>query len=154
MTTAATKPIPPDNRLDGPIHDWFGLTYSNYQVLHRTLMQSMPVEWQQRMVACLDELRSAFAHIEHADYYKVDAADEAYYSDLDDWQMKQLGISRPDGGDDDETDESEDADSDVFYDRDGNEHQGHDRLLIPRIGGDPIPHYNRGRTYIEPRIGG
>lgn len=47
-------------RTDGPIHGYFGLTYSNYLVLHRSLMQSMPVEWQERAVAVFEELRSAF----------------------------------------------------------------------------------------------
>jgi hypothetical protein len=42
-----------------PIHTWFELTYSNYLVLHRSIMQSMPVEWQRRFVACLDEMREA-----------------------------------------------------------------------------------------------
>lgn len=33
---------------NGPIHGFFGLSYSNYLVLPRTLMQSMPVAWQER----------------------------------------------------------------------------------------------------------
>lgn len=24
---------PPDGRLEGPVHTWFGLSYSNYQVM-------------------------------------------------------------------------------------------------------------------------
>jgi hypothetical protein len=38
-----------------PVHDWFGLTYASYLVLPRSVMQSMPVEWQRRMVALLEE---------------------------------------------------------------------------------------------------
>ncbi|KPC67323.1 hypothetical protein ADL35_45815, partial [Streptomyces sp. NRRL WC-3753] len=45
---------------DGPIHEWFSLTYSNYLVLPRTLMQSMPTGWQMRMAACLNEMQDAF----------------------------------------------------------------------------------------------
>lgn len=40
-----------------PIHAWFGLTYSNYLVLHRAVLQSMPDDWQARFVGMLDELR-------------------------------------------------------------------------------------------------
>lgn len=42
------------------IHDWFGLTYSSYLVLHRSLLQSMPDEWQERFVAMLEEFDEAF----------------------------------------------------------------------------------------------
>lgn len=41
---------------DEPIHRWFGLTYASYLVLHRSALQSMPLEWQERFVACLREL--------------------------------------------------------------------------------------------------
>ncbi len=44
-------------RSDSAIHGWFGLTYSSYLVLPRSLLQAMPHEWQERFVACLDELR-------------------------------------------------------------------------------------------------
>lgn len=39
-----------------PIHAWFGLTYANYLVLNRALLQLMPQDWQARFVACLEEL--------------------------------------------------------------------------------------------------
>jgi hypothetical protein len=38
------------------IHMWFNLTYANYLVLNRSVLQSMPDEWQSRFVACLEEL--------------------------------------------------------------------------------------------------
>lgn len=38
------------------IHLWFNLTYANYLVLPRAVLQSMPDEWQERFVTCLDEL--------------------------------------------------------------------------------------------------
>ena len=37
------------------IHLMFGLSYANYLVLPRSLLQSMPDEWQDRFVDCLDE---------------------------------------------------------------------------------------------------
>jgi hypothetical protein len=81
-----------------PVHLWFGLTYANYLVLHRSLMQSMPVEWQRRMVRCLAEFEDAFRHIERAEQYEVRV-------------------------------------------------RGADGRYRP----DPVPHYNRGRTHVEPR---
>jgi hypothetical protein len=60
---------------DGAVHLWFGLTYANYQVLPRTLLQSMPLEWQDRFVACLEELQEAFWHVDQADAFMVRAKD-------------------------------------------------------------------------------
>lgn len=42
-----------------PVHEWFELTYSSYLVLQRSIMQSMPVQWQTKMVALLEEAREA-----------------------------------------------------------------------------------------------
>ncbi|MDE3022957.1 MAG: hypothetical protein KGI54_14055 [Pseudomonadota bacterium] len=39
----------------GPIHYWFGLTYSSYLVLPRSILQSMPIEWQRKFVDLLEE---------------------------------------------------------------------------------------------------
>lgn len=60
-----------DGRLDGPVHGWFGLTYSNYLVLPRSLMQAMPVEWQERFVQCLNEMKEATWELEIKDKYTV-----------------------------------------------------------------------------------
>ena len=84
-------------RLDGPVHGWFSLSYANYAVLHRTRLQSMPVEWQERFVACLEELRSA------------------YWGSLD--EPRYTVYCRDDGG---------------------------------RFVRDPVPHYDRGRTFLPP----
>lgn len=42
-----------------PVHAFFGLSYSSYLVLPRTLLQSMPHEWQARLVALLEEAQAA-----------------------------------------------------------------------------------------------
>jgi hypothetical protein len=46
----------PRNQSEGPIHQFFGLTYSSYLVLPRLLLQEMPLEWQQQLVDLLDKL--------------------------------------------------------------------------------------------------
>lgn len=53
--------LPPDPPT-GPVHGWFGLSYASWMVLPRTLLQSMPIEWQASLVRLMDELeRSASA---------------------------------------------------------------------------------------------
>lgn len=39
-----------------PIHHWFGLTYSSFLVMHRSVLQAMPQDFQRRLVALLEEL--------------------------------------------------------------------------------------------------
>ena len=41
---------------DGAIHGWFGLTYAQYLTIPRSVLQSMPFEWQSKFVALLEEL--------------------------------------------------------------------------------------------------
>lgn len=43
---------------DEPIHLWFGLSYAQYLTIPRSVLQSMPPEWQARFVACLEELEN------------------------------------------------------------------------------------------------
>lgn len=38
-----------------PIHAWFGLTYSSYFVIPRSALQALPVDWQKRFVALMEE---------------------------------------------------------------------------------------------------
>lgn len=129
-----------ENPTDGPIHTWFGLSYCNYQVLPRTLMQSMPTAWQERMVACLEELHDAFQHVPQAEVYDVIASTEHIVDEMSPAELERAGI------------DVDDPDGAPRYHlrRDGTELEGQDRVLLPAA--DPVPHYNRGRTYIEPRI--
>ena len=108
------------------IHAFFGLTYSNYLVLPRTLLQSMPEGWQKRFVLMVEELDAAFDHIEQAQAYKVEAATVHELGELSPEQLRALGITEHD-----DMDAAEIA-------------------LIPCA--DPVPHYNRGRTHIPPRL--
>lgn len=41
---------------EDPIHSMFGLSYAHYYVVPRSVLQSMPVAWQQRFVRCVEEL--------------------------------------------------------------------------------------------------
>jgi hypothetical protein len=121
------------DRTSGPVHGWFELTYSNYLVLPRVLMQSMPVEWQERMVACLEEVREAFRDVEQAPGYKVESVEWEYPEDLGTSQREALGIAY-----------NEDADE--YYDAVGNVVQG---CSVPVPAREPLPHYRHG--YVEPR---
>jgi len=42
-----------------PIHSWFELSYVPYLKVPRSVLQSMPAEWQWRFVRCLEELDGA-----------------------------------------------------------------------------------------------
>jgi hypothetical protein len=89
---SATGRIP-----DGEVHRWFSLSYANYLVLPRSVLQSMPLEWQERFVDVLAELNDSFHHLPWPEY-----------------AVQARG-------------------------KDG-------RFLTD----DPIPHYDRGRTRLEP----
>lgn len=115
------------------IHTWFGLSYANYLVLPRTLLQSMPDAWQQRLVALLEEFEGAFAHVEQSEAYDVTPGRVVVAEDLDDRQRLWTGVTE---------------EATVLYDRNGDELHPHARVVVPEP--DPVPHYNRGRTHIEP----
>ncbi|MEU8926994.1 hypothetical protein AB0D10_39765 [Kitasatospora sp. NPDC048545] len=145
---APAAPITGQNPLpgipaDGPVHSWFGLTYANYLVVPRTLLQSMPASWQQRTVACLTELDQAFAHVARAEAYDVVPGTVREVGELTDAQLAAAGV-QAETHDEDSTTSGESR----YSDRDGQELQPHDWVLLP--GTDPVPHYNRGRTRITP----
>lgn len=78
------------------IHTWFNLTYANYLVMPRSVLQSMPNPWQRLFALLLDQADQRFGGLPWP-HYTVQA-------------------------------------------RDGS----------GRFTKDPIPHYNRGRTTIDP----
>jgi hypothetical protein len=55
-----------------PIHDWFELTYAQYLTVPRSIMQRMPVAWQQQMAQLLTELDEAFDWRPHEGRYWVE----------------------------------------------------------------------------------
>ncbi len=44
---------------DGSVHFWFELSYAQYLTIPRSVLQSMPHEWQRRFTKCLEELDAA-----------------------------------------------------------------------------------------------
>ena len=61
---------------DGPVHVFFGLTYSNYLVVPRSVLQSMPEEWQAQFVGLLEDMQDTVQQhdVPVADHYQVKAA--------------------------------------------------------------------------------
>lgn len=57
--------------MDGPVNAWFGLTYANYLVIPRSLLQGMPMAWQNRFVQCLNEMGSTYDSNQIEDDYMV-----------------------------------------------------------------------------------
>lgn len=54
--------VKPLENIEGDyIHCWFGLSYSNYLVLPRSVLQSMPEEWQKKFIECLDQLSNLYS---------------------------------------------------------------------------------------------
>lgn len=53
----------------GDVHNWFELTYANYLVLPRSLLQEMPADWQHRFVRLLEDMQATF--VQPNDNYSV-----------------------------------------------------------------------------------
>lgn len=136
------------------IHGYFGLSYANYLVMHRSLLQSMPEQWQAQFVAMLEEYDAAFDHVPRAEIYEVRAARVSEYGELTEAERELLSVtSSMDELDADTPEEQYDeaSENEVFYDRDGDVHQPWERVLVP-TGPDPVPQYERGRARVEPRL--
>jgi hypothetical protein len=56
---------------DGPMWDWFELSYSAYLVVPRTLLCGMPLEWQEKMVVLLNEASELYDCDQIRDNYMV-----------------------------------------------------------------------------------
>ena len=133
MTTETETPTEetPYDRTSGPIHTYFGLSYANFLVVHRAQLQSMPTEWQAKLVELLEDLNAAYAHLDQP-FFEVKTVRDAYVSELSDDELTLLGIERGDDGE--------------GYYEDGRELNGCEHVGIPVP--DPIPHYRR--AYLPP----
>lgn len=127
------------------VHTMFSLSYANYLVLHRTLLQSMPDAWQEKFVALLNEYDQAFAHVERPDAFDVTPGTDCYVNELTPNQLALVGIA----AEDHEDDNGEYAHTTYTEIRTGRDVLDIEHVVLP--GEDPVPHYNRGRAYIEPR---
>lgn len=154
--------MPPRNHTDGPVHQHAGLSYSTHLVVPRTLAQSMPIDWQLQFVECLEQLEAAYAHLPQPEAYKVTAGREALVGDLDDAELRAAGVHVDRyGGETAPPMLTEDEwlrwcgeheqDEPTYYDDNDNELDRHTRVVVPVP--DPIPHYNRGRTFVPPDLG-
>lgn len=121
---------------DGPVHAFFGPTYSSYQVVPRVLAQSMPPEWQARFVQCMEEMQEAFGYLGDISY-DVKTAQDVYANELTDAQKALTGVT---------SQWDEDRDREIYWDADGNEIEGWTHIMVPVP--DPLPPYNRGRTRV------
>lgn len=146
---------------DTDIRTYFGLSYANYLVLPRTLLQSMPEQWQHQFVALLEQMDNAFQHVPQAEAYEVTAGTEVTVSEMGHDLLEELGISEDwydapvpeDLGPSDLAEwRAEHEKSNPTYSRNGVEVEPNERFLVPET--DPVPHYNRGRTRVEPRLDG
>jgi hypothetical protein len=45
-----------------PIHAWFSLSYANYFVMARSVLQAMPAEWQKKFVVLINELHDTLEY--------------------------------------------------------------------------------------------
>lgn len=132
-------------RTNGPIHGYFGLTYANYLVLQRSLLQSMPVEWQERFTACLNEIDTAISNVglETPASYDI-----RILKDLPEFITEYPKCGECDDGvlDGDDCPTCEGHGQLV-----GKNNAEHRYQTAEEVGftKDPIPHYDRGRTFVE-----
>lgn len=123
------------------IHRWFGLSYANYLVLPRSVLQSMPDEWQHRFVAALEEMSEAFGNLDWPSYdvRVLKCEPEEVVPEAPCEVCDRTGV-----GADDEDCAACGGLGDI-------ENYAGRRCETPDEVGfreDPIPHYNRGRTRI------
>lgn len=134
----------------GLIHDWFGLSYAAYLVINRSVLQSMPLDWQERFVGCLRELHESFGNLEDPSYNVqcLRREQELIFVPEPCWKCGGEGVLLEPCGDVDIAEECDECDGSG-----GVADTGEHRYETPEEVGfrlDPIPHYNRGRTRIEP----
>jgi hypothetical protein len=144
------------------VHRYFGASYSNYLVVPRTLLQSMPDWWQAAFVCLLDHKDELFGHVPQAQAYEVTAATERVVSELGPELLAEAGITESWHGGQTPSEGLSDAaltewklrhttDQPTYIDSTGREIDPSARVLI--AAKEPVPHYDRGRTRVEPRLG-
>ncbi|WP_329857693.1 hypothetical protein [Stenotrophomonas muris] len=66
---------------DGPVWHAFGLSRAAYLVVPRRTLQSMPIDWQERFVALIQEAREALPDEAFPQYQAVRLRDGKYAAD-------------------------------------------------------------------------
>lgn len=56
-----------------PVHRYFELSYCSYKVLPRSVLQSMPVEWQRKFVQLLEQIPETLDVDDMPESYRVTA---------------------------------------------------------------------------------
>jgi hypothetical protein len=120
---------------DRDISQWFGLSYSNFLVLHRVELEHMPEEWQHRFVRMLNEVNDAYDHLEHPEGYNVYPCRWVYVDELSEADAEVAGVTVVHG-----------KKGTTYFNERGDEMNIVERVPI-RVP-DPIPHYRHGR--VEP----
>ena len=144
------------------IHKYFGLSYAYYFVPPRTLLQNMPEEWQAKFVGLLREMDDAFEHVPQAEAYDVTAGTEVIVNEMGFDLLEEAGITE-DCYDEPVPEDLSPFDlaewkaehekaAPTYRAADGREMDPNERVFLPQE--DPVPHYNRGRTRIQPRLDG
>jgi hypothetical protein len=80
-----------------PIHRWFELTYAQYLTVPRSALQSMPLEWQERFVRCLEQLDNTIDWLPEGGQYwvKLKDSDGRYMRDpLQDYERGRRRLPR------------------------------------------------------------
>lgn len=129
------------------IDTWFSLSYSNYLVLQRSILQSMPVDWQYRFTAIIDEMNDRMgeemkARMPSSYCVRVLARER-------EWVRPECERCDGEGTELDEDDVIDDCPvcngSGVDYDGPLRQETAEEVGFVD----DPIPHYNRTRTRID-----
>lgn len=75
------------------VHDWFSLSYAAYLVLPRSVLQSMPDEWQNKFIALVEEVGEVL-EVDDMPNYRVTAVDAANKFIKDDYRDYERGRRR------------------------------------------------------------
>lgn len=87
-------PPEPRQRPTSPMHEYLRVphpgTPANYVVLPRSLVEAMPLPWQNAMVQILQEFHQAFGHLDWPEYRVVPSRKEKLVN-LDEEQLAEVG---------------------------------------------------------------
>lgn len=97
MTMYTPEPIQPHLRPPAsstPLHDYLNIPHpgvpEGYVVMPRSLVEAMPLPWQQAMVQILAEFHQAYGHLDWPEYRVVPSRKEKLIN-LDEDQLAEVG---------------------------------------------------------------